>query len=68
MNTAPARPAVTGRRCAGRPAVLLETVSVSRHDNSLIADRRTAELRDDAHTHADRDGDMHVVRPIGAVS
>lgn len=69
MTTAPPRTAVTScRRCAGRPATVLETVSASRHDNTLIADQRVGELGGDAHTHADRNGDMHVVRPSGATS
>lgn len=69
MTTAPPRPNVTAcRQCAGRPATVLQTVSASRHDNTRIADHLAAELGDGAHTHADRDGDMHVVRPIGAAS
>lgn len=69
MTTAPPRPSVTAcRQCAGRPAAVLQTVSASRHDNTRIADHRAAELGDGAQTHADRDGDMHVVRPIGTTS
>lgn len=69
MNTTPPRTAVTScRRCAGRPATVLETISASRHDNTLIADQRASELGSDAHTHANRNGDMHVVRPSGATS
>jgi hypothetical protein len=47
---------------------VLETVSASRHDNTRIAAHLAAELGDGAHTHAARDGDMHVVRPIGTMS
>ncbi|MER7108824.1 hypothetical protein [Streptomyces sp. NPDC000229] len=69
MTTAPPRQNVTAcRQCAGRPAALLQTVSASRHDNARIADHLAAGLGDGAHTHADRDGDMHVVRPIGTPS
>jgi hypothetical protein len=65
VNTAPPRTAVTScRRCADRPATALETVSAGRHDNTLIADQSAG----DAHTHADRNGDVHVVRPRGGTS
>ncbi|WP_329583648.1 hypothetical protein [Streptomyces sp. NBC_01361] len=61
------RPAAAGcRQCGGRPATALETIAASRHDNSLIAGQQAAHHGDGAHVHADRDGDMHVVRPIGA--
>jgi hypothetical protein len=67
MTTAALCPAVTAcRQCAGRPAVVLETISASRHDNTLIADQRADELGNGAHT--DRNGDMRVVRPIGPAS
>lgn len=69
MTTAALRPAVTAcRQCAGLPAVVLETPSASRHDNTLIADQCAGEFGNGAHTHADRNGDMRVVRPIGATS
>jgi hypothetical protein len=69
VNTAPPRTAVTScRRCADRPATALETVSAGRHDNTLIADQSAGELGGDAHTHTDRNGDMHVVRPSGGTS
>ncbi|MFF0066502.1 hypothetical protein ACFYRC_34210 [Streptomyces sp. NPDC005279] len=36
--------------------------------HTLIADQCAGELGGDAHTHADRNGDMHVARPSGATS
>ncbi|OEJ21584.1 hypothetical protein AS594_39315 [Streptomyces agglomeratus] len=70
MTTAPARTTLLTacRLCTGRPATILESVSVSRLDNNRIADQRASELGDGAHTHADVSGDMHTVRPTGATS
>lgn len=69
MTTAPARTGLAAcSSCAGRLAAVLETVSASNLNGSRIADQRAGELGDGAHTHADRNGDMHVVRPIGTTS
>ncbi|NUK54941.1 hypothetical protein HRW14_32765 [Streptomyces lunaelactis] len=69
MTSAPARTVLTAcSSCAGRPAAVLESVSASNLNGSRIADQRADELGDGAHTHADRNGDMHVVRPIGATT
>ncbi|WP_331762367.1 hypothetical protein OG612_45230 (plasmid) [Streptomyces sp. NBC_01527] len=69
MTAAAVRPVVTAcRRYDDRPAVVLETIPVSRHDNTLMDSQHAGELGNGAHAGADRNGTMRVVRPIGTTS
>ncbi|EPH46885.1 hypothetical protein ABT390_33915 [Streptomyces aurantiacus] len=65
--TSPARTTTLAgcRQCAGSPALVLDTISGSRLDNDRIAADRARQLGHGAHTHADLNTDMHVVRPLG---
>ncbi|MFE2693638.1 hypothetical protein [Streptomyces mirabilis] len=66
MTSAPARTTSLPEcpQCAGRPAEILDTVSGSRNNNDRIAEQRARDLGGGAHTHADINTDMHVVRAL----
>ncbi|MFI1184152.1 hypothetical protein ACH4UT_32045 [Streptomyces sp. NPDC020799] len=51
-------------QCAGRPAAVLDTVSASNIEASLVGQRRAGRAGDGAHTHMTTDGDCLVVRPV----